>query len=322
MRPTSLQSPDKDKLFSLLYMAVIPMLNPIIYSLRNTDVKGNLLILELIYLNPCLHTPMYFFVSNLSFLDICYTPVTLPEALVLLCTERQHLSLIKCLTQLYFFISFACTEFLLLTVMAYDRYMAVCNPLHYVLIMNKKICAVLAAAAWIIGFLDPVAHILIIEHLSFCGSLEIDHFFCEMRGILKFSCSDTHFVQILTYIYGALIGLSSFLLTLISYASIVTAILKIQSTEGRRKAFSTCTSHMTIIILFYVTIMFVNMSPTSASSQDYDKFISILYVVLIPLVNPIVYSLKNKDLKRALRKSIIRSKHGTVNASFVKKFSQ
>nr|XP_033779202.1 olfactory receptor 1019-like [Geotrypetes seraphini] len=192
--------------------------------------------------------------------------------------------------------------------MAYDRYVAVCNPLQYVLIMNKKVCALLATAAWLVGFLDPVALTVMVAQLSFCGSMEIDHFFCELQSILKLSCSKIHLIQYVIYIYGALVGLSAFLLTLTSYIFIVAAILKIKSTEGRRKAFSTCSSHLTLIILFYVTIMFVNMRPTSASSQDYDKFVSLLYVVLIPLVNPIVYSLKNKELKRALRKYILKTK--------------
>ncbi|XP_030043914.1 olfactory receptor 1440-like [Microcaecilia unicolor] len=257
---------------------------------------------------------MYFFISNLAFLDICYTSVTLPEAMVQLCTKQQYLSLSKCLTQWYFFSSLACIEFLLLTVMAYDRYVAVCNPLQYVLIMNKKVCSLLATAAWLVGFLDPLLFTVMIAQLSFCGSVEINHFFCELQSILKLSCSDIHLIQYLLYIYGVLLGLSSFLLILASYVFIVAAILKIQSTEGRHKAFSTCSSHLTLIILFFVTIMFVNMRPTSASSQDYDKFTSLLYVVLIPLVNPIVYSLKNKELKRALRKCIIKTKPGTANA--------
>ncbi|XP_030043913.1 olfactory receptor 1019-like [Microcaecilia unicolor] len=198
--------------------------------------------------------------------------------------------------------------------MAYDRYVAVCNPLQYVLIMNKKVCSLLATAAWLVGFLDPLAFTVMIAQLSFCGSVEINHFFCELQSILKLSCSDIHLIQYLLYIYGVLVGLGAFLLTLTSYVFIVAAILKIQSAEGRHKAFSTCSSHLTLIILFYVTIMFVNMRPTAASSRDYDKFISLLYVVLIPLVNPIVYSLKNKELKRALRKCIIKIKPGTANA--------
>ncbi|XP_029435910.1 olfactory receptor 1019-like [Rhinatrema bivittatum] len=270
-------------------------------------LMGNLTIIALTCLDPRLHTPMYFFLCNLSFLDISYTSLTLPKLLDILLRKGQCISAIGCFTQMHFLISSFCIEIQLLTVMAYDRYVAICHPLRYTVIMNPRVCILMVAGTWIFGFLEPVAHNTLISHFSFCGSNEINHFFCEPSALLKLSCSSTFTVESMTYIAGAFIALPCLISTLTSYIYIISSILRIRSTEGRRKAFSTCSSHLTVIILFYGTLMFLYMRPTSMQSLNQNKFFALLYNVLIPMCNPLIYSLNNKAVKEALRKVFIRN---------------
>ncbi|XP_029435960.1 olfactory receptor 1F1-like [Rhinatrema bivittatum] len=190
--------------------------------------------------------------------------------------------------------------------MAYDRYVAICIPLHYALIMNKKVCGLLAAVSWTFGFLDVIAQAVLISQFSFCESNEINHFFCDFTALMKLSCSDPHTIEIVIFADGVVVGFIPFLLTLTSYIYIISTILKIQSTEGRCKAFSTCSSHLTVVILFYVTIISVYVRPSSMYSPGQDKLFALLYTALIPMLNPIIYSLRNQDVKTALRKIIFR----------------
>ncbi|XP_029437193.1 olfactory receptor 1009-like [Rhinatrema bivittatum] len=264
-------------------------------------LMGNLTIIALTCLDPRLHTPMYFFLCNLSFLDISYTSITLPKLLDISIRKGQSISAAGCFTQAYFFIFSVCEECLLLTVMAYDRYVAVCHPLRYAVIMNKRLCVLMATGTWIFAFLEPVAHTVIFSHFSYCGSNEINHFFCDISALLNLSCTSTSTIDLVTYILGESVMLPCFIATLTSYIYIISAILRIRSKEGRRKAFSTCSSHLTVVILFYVTLTCLYMRPASMQSLDLNKLIALLYNVLIPLINPIIYSLKNKEVKEAMR---------------------
>ncbi|XP_069611106.1 olfactory receptor 5AR1-like [Ranitomeya imitator] len=267
-------------------------------------IFGNLTIIVVIWGSSHLHSPMYILLLNLSFLDITYTSNILPNLLFILLTERKMISFLACMVQLYFFIALASTEVILLAAMAYDRYVAICQPLHYASLMSLKYCTGLATSAWIIGFLDPAVHISLVSQLSFCASHHIDHFFCDLSPLLKISCSDTSKVEIMNYIIGSLLTLSTFLLTLISYVFIIVAILKIKSMEGRYKAFSTCSSHLTCISIFYGTIICLYMRPASSYYPEQDKFFALLYIVLVPLLNPIIYSLKNHDFNDGVKKMI------------------
>nr|XP_033779192.1 olfactory receptor 146-like [Geotrypetes seraphini] len=265
-------------------------------------LMGNLTIIVIVCLDSHLHTPMYFFLSNLSFLDISCTSVSLPKLLDIILRKTHHISMNECFIQMYFFLSLASTEILILAVMAYDRYAAVCQPLSYHLIMNQKVCILMSTATWILGFLVPLPYFIFIPRFSFCSSNEINHFFCDFSALLKLSCSSTSSLQCLVYILGALVACPCFISTLISYVYIISTILRIRSTEGRHKAFSTCSSHLTVVCLFYLTLICVYIRPPSMQSMDINKVISILYNILIPMFNPIIYSLKNKDVKNALRK--------------------
>ncbi|XP_069506138.1 olfactory receptor 1G1-like [Ambystoma mexicanum] len=258
--------------------------------------------MAIVYSNSKLHTPMYFFLTNLSCMDITYTTIIFPKMLVHFFVEVMEMSLSECLMQMYFFIAVVCTEFFLLAVMAYDRYVAICNPLRYMVIVNKSLCIQMAAVTWAVSLIVPIPHIIAFSHLSFCESHTINHFFCDLTALMKLSCTSTRTVETLSYIIGALVGLLPFGLTITSYIKIISAILKMKSTEGRRKAFSTCGSHLTVIIVFYGMITSTYMRPTSTHSMKTNKLLSLSYTALSPLCNPIIYSLKNTELKNTLRK--------------------
>ncbi|XP_029452796.1 olfactory receptor 2K2-like [Rhinatrema bivittatum] len=250
---------------------------------------------------------MYFFLTNLSFLDICNTFITLSTLLDSLLTGETRISFPLCMTQLYFFLALTVTEFFLLTAMAYDRYVAICNPLRYVLIMNRRTCALLASASWILGFLDVVPHIYLTSQFSFCQGNVINHFFCDLAALMKLSCSDMLKIEIVIFSEGLFLAAIPTVLTLTSYFYIISIILKIRSAQGRKKAFSTCSSHLTIVILFYGTLFCLYMRPTSMYSPNQDKLFSLLYTALIPMLNPIIYSLKNEEVKHILIKFIGRN---------------
>ncbi|KAG8435668.1 hypothetical protein GDO86_013552 [Hymenochirus boettgeri] len=265
-------------------------------------IIGNLTIFSVILFSSDLHTPMYKFLQNLSIIDISFTSNTLPALLHRLITQQKKISFFGCLTQLYFYVSLGCSEFCLLTVMSYDRYVAICDPLHYIIRMSEKHCAWLISTTYCVGFVSSVGYVVLLHKLSYCASHVIDHFFCDLIPLLKLSCSDTFNVEILTYVSGTLLTLSNFLLTLISYIYIISTILKIQSTHGRQKAFSTCASHLTCVIILYMTLLSLYMKPTTSYSLDRAKFFSLLYSVLVPLLNPLIYTLKNKEFLIAFNK--------------------
>nr|XP_033799915.1 olfactory receptor 5V1-like [Geotrypetes seraphini] len=271
----------------------------IIYLL---SVMGNLLIISTVCADPHLHSPMFFFLLNLSFLEICYVTVTMPKLLAVLIAQNKTISFIQCMIQMYLFLLCTSTEFYLLTAMAYDRYVAICKPLRYTIIMNRNVCTILAIVSWFIGFLDPVPHVTLLSQFSFCRSNEINHFFCDVTALMTLSCSGTSLIETINYIEGPLFGFTPFILTIISYVYIISAILKLGSAKERQKAFSTCSSHLTVVLLFYGTSFGVYVKPQSVYSMGLNKLLTVVYITAIPLLNPLIYSLRNKELKGSLWK--------------------
>ncbi|XP_029435901.1 olfactory receptor 1009-like [Rhinatrema bivittatum] len=263
---------------------------------------GNLTLLTVMSIDSRLHTPMYFFLSNLAFVDICLTSCTLPKILAILLTDNKFISFRACMTQLYLLFSFASVEFFQLCAMAYDRYVAICNPLRYSVIMNKRVCILLTAISWTLGFLDGLPQSVTVSNFSFCGHNVIDHLFCDFHAILKLSCSDTSSLELLMHTLNACLASVSVLFILTSYAQIISTILKIQNVERRRKAFSTCSSHLTVVSIYSATVFFAYLRPQSKNATTFDKLSDSLYNTLIPMLNPLIYSLRNKDVKAALMK--------------------
>ncbi|XP_032631451.1 olfactory receptor 6N1-like [Chelonoidis abingdonii] len=265
-------------------------------------MAGNILILVLIVADQHLHTPMYFFLGNLSCFETFYTSTILPRMLASLLTGDRTISVGGCITQLYFFGFLVAVECFLLSIMSYDRYLAICKPLHYASLMNSKFCIKLVVGSWIGGFTSIAILIFMMSQLTFCGPNEIDHFLCDFTPVIKLSCSDTTLIILVTFIITAIFTLPLFLLTLASYVSIISTILSIPSTSGWRKAFSTCSSHLTVVTIYYGTLIIVYMSPDTDSLRDLNKVFSLCYTVLTPMANPLIYSLRNKEVKKALKK--------------------
>uniref|UniRef100_A0A803J2H3 Olfactory receptor n=1 Tax=Xenopus tropicalis TaxID=8364 RepID=A0A803J2H3_XENTR len=261
---------------------------------------GNLIIFLVISCNPHLHTPMYIFLLNLSLIDISSTSNILPNLLHILLTQQNNISFLGCMTQMYVFVALA---YFLLTAMAYDRYVAICDPLHYIARMSRKHCAGLITAAFTVGFGESVGLVVLISKLSYCASHLINHFFCDVTPLLKLSCSSTFSVELFIYIVGTFFTCSSFLFTLISYIFIISAILKIQSSEGRQKAFSTCASHLACVITLYGTVFCLYMRPQKSKFLKRDKYFSLLYIALGPVLNPFIYTLKNREFQSSLNKT-------------------
>ncbi|XP_048342671.1 olfactory receptor-like protein OLF1 [Sphaerodactylus townsendi] len=274
---------------------------------------GNIGMIALIHLDSHLQTPMYFFLSNLSFSDLCYSTVIVPNTLVNFLTKKKSISFIGCATQFYFYAVFASVECLLLAAMAYDRYVAICNPLLYSVLMSRKVCIWLVLASYLVGCINGMIHTNTTFCLPFCTSNIIDHFFCDVPFILKLACSDTTLNHILLFVISSLIGLCSFLIILISYVYILITIQKITSSEGRRKTFSTCASHLMAVSLFYTTILFIYLKPNSSYSARQDQIAAVFYTVVIPMVNPLIYSLRNKEVKDALKR-IVKRKGVSIGA--------
>ncbi|XP_048373750.1 olfactory receptor 10C1-like [Sphaerodactylus townsendi] len=268
---------------------------------------GNILIVTLVVADHHLHTPMYFFLGILSCLEICYSSNILPVMMTNLFHGGQGtISIWGCKTQYYFFGLLAASECYLLAAMAYDRYVAICKPLLYVVLMNGKVCLRLAAGSWISGFLGINTTLYIMHQLTFCGPNEINHFFCDFNPLLKLSCGDTRTIQLLTFPLAAVCSLLPFLLTLTSYGYIVSAIVRIPSSAGRQKAFSTCSSHLIVVSVFYGTIVIVYMVPRTEALQDLNKVFSLFYTVLTPLFNPLIYSLRNREVKVSFRRTVAK----------------
>ncbi|CAM5171412.1 unnamed protein product [Eretmochelys imbricata] len=266
------------------------------------SLLGNLLIITAIALDRHLHTPMYFFLMNLSILDLGSISVTIPKSMASSLTNTRSISYSGCVTQVLFFIFFAETDFVLLTIMAYDRYVAICKPLHYETIMNRRACVQMAASAWITGILYSALHTGITFEISFCGGNVVDQFFCEIPQLLNLACSDLYLIEVGFLIFSSFLGLSCFLFIIVSYVQIFKEVLRIPSKQGQHKAFSTCLPHLTVVSLFFSTAAFAYLKPTSSSTSGLNLIVAVLYSVLPPMMNPIIYSMRNKEIKGALSK--------------------
>ncbi|XP_004461995.2 olfactory receptor 5F1-like [Dasypus novemcinctus] len=277
----------------------------LIYTLT---ILGNIVMILLIRIDSRLHTPMYFFLANLSFVDVCYSSTITPKTLVDLLSEKKTISFAGCFLQLYFFIALATTECILFGLMAYDRYVAICNPLLYTLVMSRVVCLKMAAGAIVAGLLNSMVNTSYISSLPFCGSNVIHHFFCDSPPLFKLSCSDTSMNESIFSIFAGVNMVGTLLVILTSYSYILFSIFRMHSGEGRHKALSTCVSHLTAIILFYATSIYTYLRPSSSYSLNQDKVASVFYTMVIPMLNPLIYSLRNKEVKKALWNVITRKK--------------
>ncbi|XP_046952737.1 olfactory receptor 7A10-like [Lynx rufus] len=284
---------DEGGLQSLLFWVFLSM-----YLVTFT---GNLLMILAIITDPRLHTPMYFFLSNLSFSDICFTSTTVPKMLLNIQTQSKVITYEGCLSQMYFFMLFGVLDNILLTVMAYDRFVAICQPLHYMVIMNPKFCGILLLVCWLLGVFYSLLLDLLILRLSFCTDLEILHFFCELKQVIQLAYSDTFLNDLAVYLVSGLLGVVPLTGILFSYSRIVTSILRISSVRGKYKAFSTCGSHLSVVSLFYGTCLGVYLSPAAAQNSRTSAIASVMYTVVTPMLNPFIYGLRNRDIKQALR---------------------
>ncbi|XP_054985347.1 putative olfactory receptor 2B8 [Sorex araneus] len=273
---------------------------------------GNATIITLSYLDPNLHTPMYFFLSNLSFLDMCYVTSSVPQFLFNLSGTDKSISYAGCVTQLFVSLGLGCTECMLLAVMAFDRYAAVCRPLHYTVIMHPRLCSLMASASWIFGFTNSLVQTVLTFILPLCGRNKIDHFFCEIPALIKIACVDTRSTESEMFFASVVSLLIPVSLIMFSYGQIVRAILRIKSAAGKRKAFGTCGSHFIVVSLFYGTGIYAYLQPSNNYSQDKGKFTSLFYVIIIPMINPVIYTLRNKDVKGAMTK-ILWKIHGLMS---------
>ncbi|KAM4663647.1 olfactory receptor 5V1-like [Discoglossus pictus] len=269
---------------------------------------GNISIVIVVMYDYNLHTPMYFLLSNLSFLDFFYSSTTVPKILM----QDKKISFKSCITQLYVFHFLGSTEALLLTSMSYDRYVAICNPLRYHILMARKACIQLSFSCWTTGFLYSLTHTVMTAILPFCRLNKISHFLCDIKPLLKLACADTSLNESLVSIITGFIGIFTFILIVISYALIGTHLQKIRSSDGRRKAFSTCTSHLTVVLIFFGTAISTYLRPATKDSLEQDRQAAILYTVITPALNPLIYALRNKDVKMALRKNILRMSRSLI----------
>ncbi|XP_039732862.1 olfactory receptor-like protein OLF4 [Pteropus medius] len=292
--------------FLLLGFSEEQELQPLIFglflSMYLITMFGNLLIILAVSSDSHLHTPMYFFLSNLSLVDICFTSTTVPNMLVNIQTQTQVITYGACITQMYFFMLFAVLDDFLLTMMAYDRFVAICHPLHYMVIMNPRLCGLLLLVSWIMSVLYSSLQSLMVLRLSFCTVLKIPHFFCEINQMIKLACSDTFLNNLVMYFAIGLLAALPLTGILYSYFKIVSCIRGMSSAQGKYKAFSTCVSHLCVVSLFYCTILGVYLISVSTHSTHSSAIASVMYTVVTPMLNPFIYSLRNKDIKGALKR--------------------
>ncbi|XP_012508461.1 PREDICTED: olfactory receptor 1468-like [Propithecus coquereli] len=297
--------------FLLLGLPIQPEHQNLFYALflamYLTTVLGNLLIIVLIHLDSHLHIPMYLFLSNLSFSDLCFSSVTMPKLLQNMQSHVPSIPYAGCLAQMYFYLFFGVLESFLLVVMAHDRYVAVCFPLHYTTIMSPKVCLSLLALSWVLTTAHAMLHTLLMARLSFCADNVIPHFFCDTSTLLKLACSDTWVNRLVIFFMGGLILVIPFVLIIMSYARIVSTILKVPSAGGIQKAFSTCGSHLSVVSLFYGTIM-GHLCPSTNHNTVKETVMAVMYTVVTPMLNPFIYSLRNRDMKRALGRVFSKKK--------------
>ncbi|KAG9470655.1 hypothetical protein GDO78_017091, partial [Eleutherodactylus coqui] len=264
-------------------------------------VIGNSVIILVVRLNISLHTPMYVLLTNLSFLELCYTSITIPNILSGIISQSGVISFSGCIVQVYLFTSCATTECILLAAMACDRYVAICRPLRYTAIINRMVCAFLVMFAWLSGVLNSTINTVVISKLNFCGLNSIERFYCEGQPLIRLSCSDTHLSDILATVSAAVFGVSCLIFILTSYLFILVAIMKMRSRSSRHKTFSTCTSHITVVILYFGALIFMYLLPTDGSSEKMDSAVSMIYSTVTPLLNPIIYSLRNHQVIGAVK---------------------
>ena len=294
--------------FILVGFPTAPWLQVLLFSLFLVVyllvVVENLAIMLTVWVTGSLHKPMYYFLSSLSFLEVWYVSVTVPKMLDGFLLQRRRISFTGCMTQLYFFISLACTECVLLAAMAYDRYVAICHPLRYPVIMTTGHCVQLVAFSYMSGFMVSVFKVYFISHVTFCGSNVMNHFFCDISPILKLACKDMSTAELVDFALAVVILVFPLATTILSYVYIVSAILRIPSTQGRKKAFSTCASHLTVVIIYYTAMIFMYVRPRAIASFNSNKLISAVYAVLTPMLNPIIYCLRNQEVKNAIKKTV------------------
>ena len=299
----------QDSEFLLQGLSTKPELQPLIFGLFLLMYLitgfGNLLIILAVSSDSHLHTPMYFFLSNLSFVDICFTTTTILKMLINIQSQRKAISYEGCISQMYFYILFAVLDDFLLTVMAYDRYVAICHPLHYTVIMNPQLCGLLVLLSWIISTLLSLLETLLVLRLSFCTDLEIPHFFCEIKQIVQLACDDTLLNDTIMYFTAVLLGGGPLAGILYSYSKIIFSVCGISSPQGKYKAVSICASHLSVVSLYYCSSLGVYLSSAAAPhSSRSSATASVMYTVVTPMLNPFIYSLRNKDIKRALKRVI------------------
>ncbi|XP_028381639.1 olfactory receptor 13-like [Phyllostomus discolor] len=294
--------------FLLVGFPLSPRMQLLLFGLFSVfyafTLLGNGVILGLISLDSKLHTPMYFFLSQLATVDIAYACNTVPQMLVNLLSPAQPISFAGCLTQTFLFMIFALTECLLLVVMSYDRYVAICLPLRYSTIMSWRVCITLVVASWTSGFLLALVHMVLLLPLPFCGPQNVNHFLCELLAVLKLACADTHLNEVVIVAAGMLVLVGPVSAIVVSYAHILRAVLKIQSAEGRWKAFSTCSSHLCVVGLFYGTAIIMYIGPQHGDPQEKKKYLLLFHSLFNPMLNPLIYSLRNREVKAALRRRL------------------
>ncbi|XP_063284205.1 olfactory receptor 5AR1-like [Pelobates fuscus] len=277
---------------------------PIFLLMYLNSLFVNLLIIFLVIADSQLHTPMYFFLGNLAFLDMSYSSVTAPKMLSDFITMNTAISFPACIAQIFFFIYFASSEVLLLAAMSYDRYVAICHPLHYIEIMSWKVCGQFSFIVWVFGFFYSLVHTVCSLRLTFCESNIIHNFFCDLPHLFQISCNDPFINFLVTLTLGGALGLVAFSLTFFPYTRIFVAIIRIRTNDGKLKAFSTCTSHLSVVFIFYASLIFIYLVPTTSSFLTINKLVSVIYAVINPLLNPLIYSVRNKDIKSALRRQV------------------
>ncbi|XP_073520356.1 olfactory receptor 5J3-like [Phyllobates terribilis] len=267
-------------------------------------VITNFLIIVFVFSDSQLHTPMYFFLGNLAFIDVSYSSVTAPKLLLDLATENHSISFPACTTQVFFFIYLASAELFLLSAMSYDRYIAICHPLHYTQIMSWTACTYMASGVWVLGFLYSLVHTLFTLRLTFCGPNTIHNFFCDLPHLFQISCTDIFLNILVSLLVGGSFGIGAFSVTFVPYFRILRTVLRIRTSHGKLKAFSTCTSHLTVVFIFYGSIIFIYFVPTTSNLFTLNKVVSVTYALINPLLNPLIYSIRNKDLKDAVKRVV------------------
>ena len=298
--------------FLLLGVTDIQVLQPVLFviflAIYIVNVAGNGAILMVVTSDPRLHSPMYFFLGNLACIDICFSTVSLPKMLENFLSTHKTISFLGCISQLHFFHFMGSTEAMLLAVMGFDRFVAICKPLHYTLIMNHQVCIQMAVTVWIIGFFHALLHSVMTSRLNFCDSNQINHFFCDVKPLLKLACGNTELNWWLVNNVTGTIATGACFLTFLSYFYIIVYLFfKTHSCRMLRKALSTCASHFVVVVLFHVPGVFVYIHPASSSSMDQDQISALMYNGVTPVLNPLIYTLRNKEVKRALRRVISRS---------------